>query len=69
MLILVREQPPEEGVVFSTWDRYPAAATRWLRQATHRHRDPMTEFLLSIDVMIYAAGAGLLACLIAIAFA
>ena len=54
--------------MFSTSHRYPAAAGRWLREATRRHDDPMTAFLASIDVMIYLAGAGFLACLIAMAF-
>ena len=53
--------------MFSTWDRYPAAATRWLRDATRRNSDPMADFLASIDVMIYLAGAAFLACLIVIA--
>ena len=43
--------------MFSTWDRYPAAAGRWLREATRRQSNPMGDFLNSIDVMIYAAGA------------
>ena len=51
--------------MFFTWDRYHAAAGRWLRQ-TRRHADPMGEFLTSIDVMIYAAGAAFAACVIAI---
>jgi hypothetical protein len=53
--------------MFSTSDRYPASAGRWLREATRRHDDPMAAFLASINVMIYLAGAGFLAGLIAIA--
>ena len=45
--------------MFPTWDRYPAAATRWLREATRRQSDPMGDFVNSIDVMIYAVGAAL----------
>ena len=43
--------------MFSTWDRYPAAAGRWLREAARRRSNPMGDFMNSIDVMIYAAGA------------
>lgn len=53
--------------MFSTSQRYPAAASRWLREATASRLDPMAAFLASIDIMIYLAGAGFLACLIAIA--
>ena len=53
--------------MFSTSHRYPAAASRWLREATRGTHDPMAAFLASIDVMIYLAGASFLACLIAIA--
>ena len=56
--------------MFSTWDRYPAAAGRWLRGAAHharRRADPMRDFLSAIDVMIYLAAAGVLACVAAIA--
>ena len=51
--------------MFFTWDRYHAAADRWLRQ-TRRNADPMGDFLSSIDVMIYVAGAALAVCVIAI---
>lgn len=54
--------------MFSTWDRYPAAAGRWLREAGHPRRrgDEMGDFLASIDVMICVAGAALAACILAI---
>ena len=52
--------------MFSTWDRYPAAATRWLREAAHRQSNPMGDFLTSIDVMIYAVGAALALTVVAI---
>jgi hypothetical protein len=57
--------------MFSTWDRYPAAASRWLREATHSRRpaNAMGEFLTSIDVMIYVAGTAFSACVIAILLA
>jgi hypothetical protein len=51
--------------MFFTWDRYDASVGRWLRQ-TRMHADPMGEFLTSIDVMIYAAGAAFAASIIAI---
>ena len=54
--------------MFSTWDRYPAAAGRWLRETAHpkRRGDAMGNFLASLDVMIYVAGAAFAACIIAI---
>jgi hypothetical protein len=52
--------------MFSTWDRYPAAAGRWLRDATRRRRDPMAEFIASIDIMMYVVGVAFAASLIAI---
>ena len=54
--------------MFSTWDRYPAAAGRWLRDTAHSRRpaDAMGSFLTGVDVLIYLAGAGLAACVIAI---
>jgi hypothetical protein len=58
----------EEESMFSTWDRYPAAATRWLREATRRHSNPMGDFLNSLDVMIYAAGAAFALTMAAIVF-
>jgi cytochrome b len=68
MLHIVRGQTSEEETMFSTWDRYPAAAGRWLREAAHgrKHPDPMANFLTSIDVMIYLAGTGLAACVLGI---
>ena len=47
-------------------DRYPAAASRWLREATRRHASPMGDFMNSIDVMIFAAGAALALSLVSI---
>ena len=55
-----------EESMFSTWDRYPAAASRWLREAARRHTNPMGDFLNSIDVMIYATGAAFALTVIAI---
>ena len=54
--------------MFSTWDRYPAAAGRWLRDTAHSRRpaDPMGNFLNGVDVLMYLAAAGLAACVIAI---
>ena len=52
--------------MLSTWDRYPAAAGRWLRDTAKRRGAPMGDFLASIDWMIYLAAAGLAASLIAI---
>jgi hypothetical protein len=52
--------------MFSTWDRYPAAASRWLREATRRQSNPMGDFLNSIDVMIFAVGAALALSVVAI---
>ena len=54
--------------MFSTSDRYPAAAGRWLRDATHSRRrpEPMGDFLASVDVLMYIAAAGFAACVIAI---
>jgi hypothetical protein len=51
--------------MFSTWDRYPAATDRRLRDA-RPNNDSMGEFLTSIDVMMYAAGAALAATVLAI---
>jgi hypothetical protein len=57
-----------EETMFSTWDRNPAAPSRWIRGATQprRHADAMGEFLASIDVMIYVVGAALAACFVTI---
>ena len=52
--------------MFWTWDRYPAAATRWLREGTRRQSNSMGDFLNSIDVMIYAVGAALALTVVAI---
>jgi hypothetical protein len=51
--------------MFFTSDRYEAGGGRWLRQA-RRHADPMGEFLASVDVLIYVAGAAFAASVIAI---
>jgi hypothetical protein len=55
--------------MFSTWDRYPAAASRRLREVGRRRTDSMSEFLASLDVLIYAVGAGLTASVVAIVLA
>jgi hypothetical protein len=59
-----------EEIMFSTWDRYPAAAGRWLRETAHgrRHADPMDDFISSVDWMMYVAAGGLAACVMAIVF-
>jgi hypothetical protein len=56
--------------MFSTWDRYPAAAGRRLREVAHpkRHDDAMGDFLTSVDVLIYVIGGALAASVIAIVF-
>ena len=52
--------------MFSTSDRYPTAAGRWLREARSRRGEPLGDFLKSVDLMIYFAGAALATWLIAI---
>ncbi|HEV7800986.1 MAG TPA: hypothetical protein VGP15_07900 [Burkholderiales bacterium] len=52
--------------MFGTWER--AHTGRWQRAAEHprRAREPMSEFLSNVDVMLYVASAALAVCIVAL---